>query len=104
MLSLAAIGSMSAVPKTTLPLFPAGSQQTLVAGSQNISAPDGSPGRVFGKLARIRIEPSVSEFIPAAASPTGSSANWVVMLRVNRPSAVTGHPQQACIAWLASKT
>jgi hypothetical protein len=77
-----------------------GSQQTLVLGSQNTSSPGGSPGVEFGKLERIRITPSW-RMVPNA---TGLFANWVEMLKVNRASAVSGHPQQACIACSVLKT
>jgi len=54
----------------------------------------------FGKLDRIRIEPSMRS-CPVAV---GLSARSKVTLSVNKASAVTGHPQQVCIAWEVSKT
>jgi hypothetical protein len=71
-----------------------GSQQTLVLESQpaypGCVSPNGA-GTAFGKVDIIRIEPSWMR-----PDVTAFTATSVEMLRVNRPSAVTGHPQQAC--------
>jgi hypothetical protein len=77
----------------------AGSQHTLVDGSQKMSGPGGSPGIELGKVDRIRIEPSIR----IDDEPTGFGARLVLIWSVSRPSAVMGHPQQTCMFCAASK-
>jgi hypothetical protein len=79
-----------------------GSQQMLVLESQPAYAGCVSPngtGTAFGKVDRIRIEPSWMR-----PDVTAFTATWVETFMVNRPSAVTGHPQQACIDCSVLKT
>jgi hypothetical protein len=65
-----------------------------------MSGPGGSPGIELGNVDTIRIEPSIR----IDNDPTGFGARLPLMLKVNRPSAVTGHPQQTCMFCAVSNT
>jgi hypothetical protein len=65
-----------------------------------MSGPGGSPGIELGSVDTIRIEPSIR----IDNDPTGFGARLALIRSVNRPSAVSGHPQQACMFCAVSKT